>query len=305
MPSITSSIARRFTVATLSFGVLAGCSYSSAEQVDPSVWTWKGELKSGTIHIRDINGSIEVKPATDANVSVVASARWHRGDPKRDIKYQVATSGDDVTICALWDQGSCTPTGSYTTHGSFLSKFLRKKSDIAVSFTVLVPTGVHVDVMTVNGGISVFATAPVKARNVNGSIKVATAVGPVDAETVNGSVDARMTTVSGDGPIVAKTVNGRATLYVPQNLDGDVSIQTLNGTLVSDFALAGEEGRRKSHLLGTIGKGGRKVEAFSLNGGSAIHMLNAEGLVVTPGTVAGAPAAGPAAAPTVKPAAKR
>jgi DUF4097 and DUF4098 domain-containing protein YvlB len=287
------SIARRITVATLSLGALAGCSYSSAEQYDPSVWTWKGELKSGTIHIRDLNGSVEVKPATDANVSVVASARWHRGNPKNDVKYQVASSGSDVTICALWDEGTCSPTGSYTTHGNFLSKLLRKKNDVAVSFTVLVPTGVQVDVLTVNGGISVFATAPVKARSVNGGIKVATAVGPVDAETVNGSVDARMTTLSGDGPIRAKTVNGTARLYVPQTLDGDVSIETMNGSLVSDFALAGAEGNTRRHLRGTVGKGGRRVEAFSLNGGSAVHMLNADGTVATPGA--------PVAAPAVKP----
>jgi len=287
------SISRRITVATLSLGALAGCSYSSAEKYDPSVWTWKGELKSGTIHIRDLNGSVEVKPATDANVSVVASARWHRGNPKNDVKYQVASSGSDVTICALWDEGTCSPTGSYTTHGNFLSKFLRKKNDVAVSFTVLVPTGVQVDVLTVNGGISVFATAPVKARSVNGGIKVATAVGPVDAETVNGSVDARMTTLSGDGPIRAKTVNGTARLYVPQTLDGDVSIETMNGSLVSDFALAGAEGNTRRHLRGTVGKGGRRVEAFSLNGGSAVHMLNADGTVATPGSPVAAPAAKP------------
>jgi hypothetical protein len=83
-----SSLARRITVATLSLGALAGCRYSSTEQYDPSVWTWKGELTSGTIHVRDLNGSIEVKPATDANVSVVASARWPRGDPRNDVKYQ-------------------------------------------------------------------------------------------------------------------------------------------------------------------------------------------------------------------------
>jgi hypothetical protein len=37
------SISRRITVATLSLGALAGCRYSSAEQFDPSVWTWKME----------------------------------------------------------------------------------------------------------------------------------------------------------------------------------------------------------------------------------------------------------------------
>lgn len=293
MPSIT----RRITVATLSLGALAGCHYSSAEQYDPSVWTWKGELKSGTIHIRDLNGSIEVKPATDDNVSVVASARWHRGDPKNDVKYQVASSGSDVTICALWDEGICSPNGGYTTRGNFLSKFLRKQNDVAVSFTVLVPTGVQVDVKTVNGSISVFATAPVKARNVNGGIKVATAVGPVDAETVNGNVDARMTTIGGDGPVSAKTVNGTAKLYVPQNLDADVSLETLNGSLASDFALSGEDGNTRHHLRGLVGRGGRRVRAVSLNGGSAIHMLNTDGTVATPGTVAAATAARAAVKP--------
>ena len=288
-----TTIARRITVATLCLGALTGCRYSSDEQFDPSVWTWKGELKSGTIHIRDINGSIEVKPASDANVSVVASARWHRGDPKSDVRYQVASSGTDLAICAMWDEGTCSADGRYTTHGNFLSKFLRKKNDVAVSFTVLVPTGVHVDVMTVNGSISVFATAPVRARNVNGGIKVATSVGPVTAETVNGSVDARMTTLGGDGPVSAKTINGSARLYLPRDLDADVSLDTMNGSVSSDFPLTAQQGDFKRSLRGAVGKGGRRVEVHSMNGGSAIHMLNANGTVAMAGADAGTAAAKP------------
>ena len=278
MPSLIRPIA----LTALALTALAGCHSSGSEQFDPSVWSWKGELKSGTVHVRNLNGSIDVKPATDGNVSVVAAARWQRGNPKLDLKYQAIANGNDITICAVWGKGTCSSEGSYTTGPGFVSKLFSRGTDAEISFTVLVPTGVRVDLVTLNGSINVASTAPVKARNVNGSIKVATAVGPVDAETVNGSVDARMTTVGFDGPVRALTVNGTASLYVPRDIDGEVSMETMNGSSASDFALPSAEGKGTRHLVGTLGKGGRRIELRSMNGRSVLRILNPDGTVAIP-----------------------
>jgi DUF4097 and DUF4098 domain-containing protein YvlB len=153
-----------------------------------------------------------------------------------------------------------------------------------VKFTVYVPTGVKVDAYTMNGGVSVLATAPVKAHTTNGNVKVGTAVGPVESSSVNGSVDARMTTLSGDGPVKVGTVNGTASAYLPTDFTGAVHVSTANGSVGSDFAVTASGSQSRNEVDGTIGSGGRRVEVESVNGGAWLRRLNADGTVAGAGS---------------------
>lgn len=272
--------------ALLFLGILSAGGCSAREQVDPQIFTWQGKLLSpGTVRVRNLNGPIEVLPATDSIVKVTASARWHTGDPKKDVNFQVASRGNEITICANWGTGYCLPDGKYTSSPSFFSKFFRRGTDASVTFTVYVPARIEVDAVTVNGSVTVTATAPVRAKTVNGSIKVATAVGPVDAETINGSVDARMTTLSGTGAVRAKTVNGSASAYVPESLDATYDIQVVNGRIGGDFGVvaAGNE-QRGRHATGSLGAGGRRVEVHTINGRAELWALKADGTLLDAAT---------------------
>lgn len=92
--------------------------------------------------------------------------------------------------------GTCSATAySNRRNPGFLGWLFRRGTDARVDFTVEAPPGTRIDVSSVNGGLTITAQSPVRARTVNGSILVATAIGPVEATTVNGDVDARMTTI--------------------------------------------------------------------------------------------------------------
>jgi len=289
----TSTAARHKVMQVAAVAILPLLSLSSVacfrggmQHVDPNLWEWSGALAApGELHLRNMNGAIDVKPATDGNVRVTAEARWRRGNPKRDINFVVASSGSDVSICAVWGHGTCTATDYSTSANSFLKSFLsRSGTDATVKFTVYVPTGVKVDAYTMNGGVSVLATAPVKAHTTNGNVKVGTAVGPVEASSVNGSVDARMTTLSGDGPVKVGTVNGTASAYLPTDFTGAVHVSTANGSAGSDFALTVSGSQSRNEVDGTIGSGGRRVEVESVNGGAWLRRLNADGTVAGAGS---------------------
>jgi len=291
MPSIAglqSQRAARVSVCgLLAFGALAtaGCSGGSGpEQVDPKAWAWNAPISaSGTVYVRNTNGSVEVKPATGGNVEVTAEVRWHRGNPKRDIQFQAVTNGNTITICALWETSDCSAS-SYQAKGKSGVNigFGRRGTDASVAFTVYVPTGVRVDAFTMSGSIGVAATAPVKAQTLNGTIRVATAVGPVDAETINGDVDARMTTLGPDGPVRVHSVNGSVSAYLPEKVDGTVRMETTLGGVTSDFALAGETKADAKHLTGTVGAGGREIDLATVTGTAALHKLKPDGTVAAP-----------------------
>ena len=246
---------------------------SGPEQVDAAAFSWNAPISAPkTVFVRNTNGSVEVKPSTDGNVRVTAEVRWKRGDPKKDLKFETANDADGITICAIWGAGTCSPSGYKSTGSKMSDRVLGHGTDANVTLTVYVPTGVKVDAFTVNGSIGVSSTAPVMARTANGTIKVATSVGPVDAETVNGDVDIRMTTLGADGPVRAHSINGSVSAYLPEKLNGAVEITTVLGETTSDFAgPARKEGDKT--LAGTVGTGGRTVELGTVTGSAALRKL--------------------------------
>jgi hypothetical protein len=284
----TSQAVRVAACGLLAAGALAaGACHSSSsgpEHEDPAAWAWNAPVAApATVFVRNTNGSVKVRPATGGNVEVTASVRWRRGDPKRDLKFQAVTVGNNVTICALWGDGTCSASGYKTGASSSLSdRMLSHGTDATVALTVYVPTGVKVDAFTVNGSSGAAATAPVTARTINGTIKVATSVGPVDAATVNGDVDVRMTTLGADaGPISAHSVNGSVNAYVPEKFDGTVDMRAVLGGVTSDFPGATKQDGDKK-LTATIGAGGREVHISTVTGSAGLHKLKADGTVAAP-----------------------
>lgn len=271
---------------------LTACGGGSLK-VDPSAFSWNAPMAApGELHLRNMNGDINVEPATGGNVTVTAETRWHRGNPRKDVRFVTVPSGSDFTVCAVWGRGTCTDRDYNTSGNSFFRSLFRGSSgDVSVKFTVRVPSGVKVDAFGINGSVKVLATAPVRAHTVNGSITVGTSVGPVEATTVNGSVDARMTTLSGDGPVKVSTMNGTASAYLPATFDGSVHLSTMDGRVGSDFAVSGAGGTSVgTSLEGAVGKGARTVEVKSMNGNAWLRKLNADG------TVAGVTASTPGSA---------
>ncbi len=295
MPAVTKDSIEQKAARTMAHGLLfvgalsaSACiidTHSSGPlQIDPAAFSWNAPVNAGTtVFVRNTNGSVKVMPATDGNVKVTAEARWHRGDPKQDVKFIADHNQDsgNTTICAIWGEGTCNEGKYKTTTTKLSDKILGHGTDAEINFTIYVPTGVKVDVFTINGSIGTAATAPVKARTANGSIKVATSVGPVDAETANGDVDVRMTTLGADGTVRAHSINGSVAAYLPAKFDGSVDISSVLGSLTSDYPGLVKKGQDKD-LSGTIGIGGRKVEIGTVTGDAALHQLKADGTVGTP-----------------------
>jgi hypothetical protein len=281
------------------------CSRSGPRREDPNAFSWNGDLAApGTVLIRNTNGSVTVDPSPDNSVHVKAATSWTRGDPKKDIDFRVVSAASTVTVCAVWGKGGCSAADySSGTQKKGISVSWNTKSDASVAFTVQVPAGVHVDVLTVEGAVNVRAAAPVKARSIDGNVKVGTAVGPVDAETINGDVDIRMTTLGEAGAVRAVSKNGSVAAWVPDIADGNIIASTLNGELGTDFG--GPTGDTMGHMRefkSTVGPASRAYEIQTLNGSAWLRLINPDGSV---GTAAGSAPAAPAKAVKKTSASKR
>ncbi|MEP7348128.1 MAG: DUF4097 family beta strand repeat-containing protein [Gemmatimonadaceae bacterium] len=252
-------------LALLAVGAQAGLAQERKSSRD---FSWEGKVTPGHwLYVRNLNGAIRVERGSGSQTTVTAEKRWRRGDPDevRIVTTKVGPGDDDVLICAIWGETTTCDEGGY--HRQERRREWNDRNDVSVEFVVRVGDGVKLDLNTVNGGLNIDgATAAVEARTVNGSIVARSTGGPVVASTVNGSIEAHMATL-GDKDLEFETVNGSIEVYVPDGLDAELDMRTVNGGVTSDFPLMVSGKINARHIHATIGKGGRRLEFRTVNGG--------------------------------------
>ncbi len=240
-----------------------------AQNRDPNAFSWSGAVAAGKrITVRNINGAIAVERSANNQLEVRAEKQWKRGDPSKVRIEQLRTSAGDIVVCAMWNTESrCTDNGVTTPRGKH-----SESNDVSVQFTLRVPTGVNVDVNTVNGEVSITgATAEVAANTVNGGINVRSSGGPVRAQTVNGSIDVAMNNLSNPVDLEYGTVNGSVNLELPSGIGARLDLTTVMGEVHTDFPITVSGTVSSRRLRGTIGDGNIRIRASTVNGGIAVR----------------------------------
>ncbi len=135
-----------------------------------------------------------------------------------------------------------------------------------VTYELLVPAGLAVDVETVNGRISAEGrVAPLTLNTVNGSVRVESHAASLNVNTVNGSVD-----VAFAGPLQAadlETVNGSVTVSCARDSSFRFDLQTVNGKIRSDFPEVTVEGKwGPKEARGAIADGKGRLAVETVNG---------------------------------------
>jgi hypothetical protein len=193
-------------------------------------YSWHGRVGQ-TLRVRNLNGPVIVEAAPGAEAEVTAIVTYERSNPN-EIRFEQRGDDKGVTICATWPgQASCFDKrgGSDNT----------ENNDLGVEFHVKLPRGAAIRATTVNGALSAQGVdGDTHLSTVNGSINVA-GTGPLHAETVNGSIEVRLGSAP-DADVVANTVNGRIEILGQKYPGGGA--QT------------------------TLGRGGRKLRADTVNG---------------------------------------
>lgn len=250
---------------------LAAAQSDGPSRVEHNAFSWQGRIPGGRwLYVKNLNGPIRVESGSGDQV-VVTADRVSRGDANTaDVRFVVQKAGDGqgMVICALWGtRSSCDERGYQAERHTDDWGGNRHDRWVSVEFTVRVPSGVKVDLATVNGGLDVRgATADVVASTVNGSVHAETGGGPVSARTVNGSVWARMSSTGDAHDLDFATTNGSVTVEMPATLGAEVELSTVNGRVGTEFpmTLTGRIDPRR--LRATIGDGSRHLRLRTVNG---------------------------------------
>lgn len=268
-------MSRRIALLLLATPIAVGAcaSDSGPRHVVPNAFHWSGAVAAGnTFYLRNITGDVRVVASDSPTVRVQASKSW-RGSGDGNVRFAQREVADGIIICTLVGNASdCTPSrysseGAGGVHTIGLRDLLGRGKTASVDYTVYVPAGVKLDINVISGGIGIAdVTGPVTAETVNGKVNVATAAGPVRATSVNGSVNVAIDSLGAPGDIELSTVNGSVTAQLPPSLQAQLSMETVHGSVHSDFDVAGTDTSEHKELRGTIGSGGRRVSLETVNG---------------------------------------
>ncbi len=239
--------------------------WSATDSDRHEAWNWSGTLAAGrALEINGVNGSIVAEPGAGDRVVVTADKHSRRHDPSL-VKIEVKQDSDGIVICAEYPgQGSPCKGPGFGFGGN-------RAGDVEVDFHVLVPAGVKFTGNNVNGAVRALGLrGPVKARTVNGECTIETS-GSGEASTVNGAVHATLGHLSAKDELAFHTVNGSITLQLPPDADAEFSSSTVNGSIQTDFPVTLSHGWGPRSASGTIGRGGARLSAHTVNG--AIRLL--------------------------------
>jgi hypothetical protein len=246
----------------------AACSHPGS---DERALQWTTELPAGSVvHLRNGEGSIEIKRSNSQNAQVIGNREWHRGR-SRDIQFVVNQNGNEYYVCAMWrNSGNCGASGYRGKNtGGFLSMFslFHRNTDATADLVAELPANVIVDARNTHGDVDIDGIlGGVTARTTNGDVTAKNVSGKVNLATTNGDLvlEAELTAPLAD--VSLSTTNGDIRAALPPGIEGAFDLASSNGEVKSDFPLESTSKTRSNHLRGQIGAAARPVKMRSTNG---------------------------------------
>ena len=240
----------------------AGCDIAMSDFREKQTAEWRKtyELQpGGRVEISNVNGKIDVEPASGNTVEVVAvkSARAASIEAAKAalerIEIQETISPTDIRIQTRMQRGGLFSGGN-----------------LQVEYTVRVPAGADVKFSTVNGAIEIAGLkGHINAETVNGGVKAREIAGPIEASTTNGGVEVDLTQLAEPGVRLGCT-NGGIRLRLPGDAKATISARITNGGIdASGLQLDTTESSRR-RLDGRMNGGGTRVDIEGTNGGIRI-----------------------------------
>lgn len=230
-------------------------------------FSWTGDVASGaTVRIDNVDGSIAVLASTDSKLTV--DAVIVNASPSA-VQVKQATMENGIYFCTMLSAKATDSCGDKRKHTTTFSPFtfFSRRHPLTVRYTVHVPSGVNVQLETVNGRVAVQNVAGnVKAETVNGDVAISTTNGTINAETVNGSIIASMAQLPDSGNVHLETVNGSITTVMPDSVGGRIDLENANGTITANYPHADSASTDKHHLRIQLDDGARRVHLETVNG---------------------------------------
>jgi DUF4097 and DUF4098 domain-containing protein YvlB len=218
----------------------------------------------GHLLLENENGGIDVRSWDKEEVQIYARIKVEASDREeaeallKEVQIRVETQGDRIAI--------------YTEKPR---EFFGRNRNAAVSYELVVPEKISLDLRTVNGGVRVDTiTGEVLVSTTNGGIEVDRISGAVEAHTTNGGIDVDLMAYNGASDLEFRTTNGTITVTLPKDVKGTLEAETTNGHIEVDFPVTIQGRFSKKSIQGELNGGGPALIRLRTTNGS-IHLREA------------------------------
>ena len=242
-----------FTLAALMAGALT---VFGAEVREEFHQTYKLD-KTGEVSLENVNGNVKITTWDREEIKVDAIKKAKKQEHLDVVKIDVQSTSEKIRIKTKYPDSK------------------NNNNSTSVDYDLTVPRDSRLNkISNVNGGVTIERVrGNVDASSVNGPVTGNWLAGELHLSTVNGSVKATLGELR--KPVSLKSVNGSVSLALPAGANADISADSVNGGISSDFDLK----VRKSFPIGQkleakLGDGGPEVKLSTVNGG--IHIDRAK-----------------------------
>jgi DUF4097 and DUF4098 domain-containing protein YvlB len=259
-------MARKLFLTALTFVVATAVSAATrTERINRTF-----DVKPGaTVKLTNVNGRITVTAWDQPRVKVVAVKKVEADsddiqEAMKALRVDLQPRNGGLVIDTHYPKENDGP-------GSLFSWLLGDHIEAQVTYELMVPRAMNVDVSNTNGAIHLSDVAGThELETTNGKIEVTRCAGSLDASTTNGSIHAELTKVNRGQPLRFETTNGRIEVALPSDLAVDLDASTTNGAIDSELPVSTTRISRNS-LRGSINGGGTSLRMRTTNGGIAIR----------------------------------
>jgi hypothetical protein len=129
---------------------------------------------------------------------------------------------------------------------------------------------------TASGEVSVRrVTGEIKASSASGTVRVADSSGVVNANSASGDVEVELTRLEGGGDMRFSTASGNVHVRLPSNIDAQVSMSTVSGSIETNFPIEVKTSRYGpgSSARGQLGNGSRTLKLSSASGNISLKSI--------------------------------
>lgn len=237
---------------------VAGCDIVTADFKAQESAEWRRSYEfqpGGRLEISNVNGKIEVSPAADNKVEIVATklAKAATAEAAREALRR-------IEILESVTSGSVTLETRLPRGGGFLNP------GGEVRYVVRVPSSADVRFVAVNGPVDLSGLAGrITAETTNGAIHARDISGPIEASTTNGGVEVELARLAEPG-VKLESTNGGIALWLPADARGTISASVTNGSISAErLSLEPTESTRR-RLEARLNGGGPAIRISTTNG---------------------------------------
>ncbi|WP_440951911.1 DUF4097 family beta strand repeat-containing protein [Methanococcoides sp. FTZ1] len=262
-------------LATIAIAAVSGCTSYGPDLGAEEVEYFSGEYdatNNTTLGVLNVNGQIEIDSWDGDTIRLDATKRTYYGEEELEKVHIIVNEiNDELKVETKYP--------SY--EGVRVSVDMRiripENTTVGVVKTtngniVISDTRGNITALTTNGNIAISnVEGYVAATSSNGALDIRRTTGIVDLKTTNGKIEAHILDIKED--IDIRCTNGGITLHIDPSLDADIEMEATNGHISMNEVELVVTRLESTHVEGTIGEGGNKIDIRTTNGNVNLNRL--------------------------------